>query len=249
MVTFIREAVLNRSKVPELGEFPFNLPAIRNLDRLALDSSVTFFVGENGSGKSTLVEAIAIAAGFNPEGGSANMHFATQHSESPLHQYIQLIRSHRRRSTGFFLRAEGFFNVASLLDQLAEEDGPRALRPYGGKSLHQQSHGESFLSLVLHRFGPNGLYILDEPEAALSPKGVLTLIARIHDLVAAGSQFIISTHSPMLLGYPGSRIYSISHESIVQVEYEETDHFRVTRDFLNNPKVFLRHLFEGEGDE
>ncbi len=182
MVTggWIRSVRFERDGVADLTRYPFDLPAVRELDELALDPGVTVLVGENGSGKSTLVEAIAVAAGFNPEGGSANFTFSTGPSVSPLHRHLRLVRSPRRPATGFFLRAESFFNVASAVDDVGVAGS------YGGRSLHDQSHGESFLSLVLHRFGADGLYVMDEPEAALSPQGCLALIAAMHDLVGGG---------------------------------------------------------------
>jgi predicted ATPase len=230
---------LKRDAIDDFGIYPFSIPAIRQLDELMLDPHVTLFAGENGSGKSTLVEAIAVAAGFNAEGGSRNVTVSTRASHSPLHKHLRLVRGTRRPKTGYFLRAESFFNVATYLENL---DG--GLAPYGGSSLHEKSHGESFISLVTHRFGPNGLYILDEPEAALSLRGNLALIRRMHDLVAEGSQFIVSTHSPILLGYPGATIYVLSADGIAQTAYEETEVVELTRSFLHDRAQFLHHLFE-----
>lgn len=192
----------------------------------------------NGSGKSTLVEAIAIAAGFNAEGGSRHMTVSTRPSHSALHEHLRLVRGNRRPRTGYFLRAESFFNVATYV-----EGNLDAMASHGGVPLHAQSHGESFISLVTHRFGPNGLYILDEPEAALSVRGSLALMRRMHDLVAEGSQFVVSTHSPILLGYPGARIYVLSADGITQTAYEETELVGLTRAFLKDREQFLRHLF------
>jgi len=174
----VRSVVLKRDEIENFEAYPFSIPAVRQLDELKLDPHVTLFAGENGSGKSTLVEAIAVVAGFNPEGGSRNVTVSTRASHSVLHKHLRLVRGTRRPRTGYFLRAESFFNVATYLEGL---DG--GLAPYGGRSLHEQSHGESFLSLLVNRFGPHGLYILDEPEAALSLRGVLALIRRMHDLV------------------------------------------------------------------
>src|SRR5437016_12505901 len=201
---FVRALVLKRDEIESFDVYPFSIPAIRQLDELRLDSRVTLFAGENGSGKSTLVEAIAVAAGFNPEGGSRNVTLSTRASHSPLHKHLRLVRGTRRPRTGYFLRAESFFNVATYLERLED---PGALAPYGGRSLHEQSHGESFISLIKNRFGPNGFFVLDEPEAALSLRGVLALMRRMHDLVAQGSQFVVSTHSPVLLGFPDATIY------------------------------------------
>ena len=202
---------------------------------------MTFFAGENGSGKSTLVEAIAIAAGFNAEGGSRNVTVSTRASHSELHKHLRLVRGTRRPRTGYFLRAESFFNVATYIEELGD---PGISAAYGDVPLHQRSHGESFIALVQHRFGPKGLYILDEPEAALSLRGNLALMRRMHDLVAEGSQFIVSTHSPILLGYPDAKIYVLSGEGIAHVPYEKTEVVELTRAFLDGRDQFLRHLFE-----
>src|SRR5437016_7519649 len=237
---FVRALVLKRDEIESFDVYPFSIPAIRQLDELRLDSRVTLFAGENGSGKSTLVEAIAVAAGFNPEGGSRNMTVSTRPSHSALHKHLRLVRSTRRPRTGFFLRAESFFNVATYIEELKD---PGITHAYGG-ALHEKSHGESFISLVTSRFGPNGLYILDEPEAALSLRGNLALIRRMHDLVADGSQFIVSTHSPILLGYPGATIYVLSDAGIVETRYEDTEVVELTRSFLDDRDQVLRHLFE-----
>ena len=234
----VRSVVLKRDGIDDLEAYPFSIPAIRQLDELRLDPHVTLFAGENGSGKSTLVEAIAVAAGFNAEGGSRNVTVSTRPSHSVLHKHLRLVRGTRRPRTGYFLRAESFFNVATYLDEI-----PESVAWYGGR-LHEKSHGESFISLVTNRFGPNGLYILDEPEAALSLRGNLALIRRMHDLVADGSQFIISTHSPILLGYPGATIYVLSDAGIVETRYEDTEVVELTRSFLDDRDQFLRHLFE-----
>ena len=210
-----------------------------------LHPRVTFLVGENGSGKSTLIEAMAILAGFNPEGGTRNFQFSTRSSESSLAHYLRPVRGARREKTGYFLRAESFFNVATEIERLDRDGGgPPVIDSYGGRYLHEQSHGESFLALIQHRFGPDGLYILDEPEAALSPSKQLVLLARIHDLVTSGrSQFIIATHSPIVMAYPEATIYLLSQEGIETVRYEETEHFGLTRDFLLHRERFFDALF------
>ncbi|MCG3197541.1 MAG: hypothetical protein GHCLOJNM_02027 [bacterium] len=238
--TFLREIVLRREAVLSFKEYPFCLPVLRHLDSLQLHPGVTFLVGENGTGKSTLLESIAVAFGFNPEGGSKNFHFATEETHSPLFDYIKLLRGIARPRTGFFLRAETFYNLATYLDR----EVPDVLDSYGGKSLHRQSHGESFMSLVLHRFGGAGLYILDEPEAALSPMRQMAFLAAMHDLVKADSQFIVATHSPIILAYPDSWIYVLSEEGIRLTPYEETEHFRVSRDFLLRRELMLKELLE-----
>jgi len=197
--------------VPSFDRYPFALPAVRHLDVLDFHPQVTFLIGENGSGKSTLLEAIAISLGFNPEGGTKNFHFGTRASHSELHDYIRLAKGIKRPRDGFFLRAESFFNVATEIEKLdSEPGGPPIIDSYGGLSLHEQSHGESIMALMLRRFGGHGLYLLDEPEAALSPHRQLSALARLHDLVRDSSQFVIATHSPILMAYPDAWIYNIS---------------------------------------
>lgn len=235
---WIRSVHLDLEGIERPDAYPFNLPALRDLDGLDLHPGVTFLVGENGSGKSTLVEAVAVAAGFNAEGGSRNFNFATRDSTSTLHRHLRLVRPPARPSTGFFLRAESFFNVASQVEEL----GGRIAEAYGDRSLHEQSHGESFLSLVLHRFGPDGLYIMDEPEAALSPQGCLALLRAIHELVAAGSQFLVATHSPLLIAYPDADVHELDDEGITRRHYAHTQNFELFRTFTEAPDRFLRHL-------
>jgi predicted ATPase len=241
---FIRSITLRRELVESFEQYPYAIPAIRNLSTLHLHPNVTFFVGENGVGKSTLIEAIAVAAGFNAEGGSKNFNFATRSSESELHNVLRLVRGFPCERDGFFLRAESVFNVATEIDSL----GLR--QQYGGRSLHEQSHGESFMALALHRFRGNGLYILDEPEAALAPSRQLALLVVIHQLVTeADSQFIIATHSPILMAYPDATIFHLASDGeIGPISYEQTEHYRVTRDFLNDREAYFRHLFSaGDG--
>jgi predicted ATPase len=235
--------VLKRDEIADFDVYPFAIPAIQQLHELALDPHVTLFAGENGSGKSTLVEAIAVAAGFNAEGGSRSVNVSTRASHSELHKHLRLVRGTRRPRTGFFLRAESFFNVATYIEDL-ERRYPGIARAYGDVPLHERSHGESFIALVQHRFGPKGLYILDEPEAALSLRGNLALMRRMHDLVAEGSQFIVSTHSPILLGYPDAKIYVLSGEGITETAYEKTEVVELTRSFLDGREQFLHHLFQ-----
>jgi len=237
---FLLSVTLLRDKVPSFDEFPFSIPAVRTLDSLRFDPRVTYFIGENGSGKSTLIEAIAILAGFNPEGGSKNFRFAARPSESSLHSMLRLTRGARREKTGFFLRAETLFNLATEVEQLG-------LGEYGWEDMHAKSHGEAFLWLVKERFGPRGLYILDEPEAALSPQRQLAMLRLIHALVQAQCQFIIATHSSILMAYPEATIYHLSPEAITPMAYEETEHFQVTQGFLANHRDYLRHLFADEG--
>ncbi len=224
---------------PDRSVFPFTIPALHTLSELSLSESVTFLVGENGSGKSTLIEALAVLMGMNAEGGSQNFKFGTRPSESPLHEHLVPIRSHRRPRRRFFLRAESLFNVQTEVEQ-------RGLTEYGWEILHERSHGEAFLWLLQERFVEGGLYILDEPEAALSPKRQLAMIRRIDELVRGGSQLIIATHSPILMAYPGATIYSLDESQLRTVAYEETEHYVVTRDFLQSPGSFLRHLLEDD---
>lgn len=239
---FVLSASLLRDKVASFDAYPFNLPAVRPLETLTLHRAVTFIVGENGSGKSTLLEGLAVALGFNAEGGSRNFNFATRASHSELGRHLRIARSHRRPRTSYFLRAESFYNVATEIERL-DLLGPSLLDSYGGVSMHEQSHGESFLALVLNRFGPEGLYLLDEPEAALSPARQLTLLARLHQLVQQGSQFIIATHSPILMAYPDAAILGLGENGLAPVRYEDTEHYLLTRQFLNNPQGIMRELF------
>ncbi len=243
---FLQRMSLRRDTVDSFERYPFNLPAVRTLDRLDFHPKVTFFIGENGSGKSTLLEAIAVALGFNAEGGSKNFRFSTRRSHSVLHEHLRIAKGFKRPRTGFFLRAESFFNVATEIEQLDAEPGLGApvIQSYGGHSLHEQSHGESFLTLLMERFHGQGLYILDEPEAALSPQRQLAVLARIHDLVNEGSQFVIATHSPLLMAYPDACIYQCGADGVAPVTYGDTEHVRVTRDFLADPQRMLRGLLE-----
>lgn len=228
------------------------LPVVRFLEKkgsLAIDSDVTFLVGENGTGKSTLIEAIAVACGFNPEGGTKNFSFSTSEDGESFHselwEHIAISKS-RYPKDGFFLRAESFFNTATYIDELDKlpAASPKIIGGYGGKSLHKQSHGESFLALVQNRFHGSGLYILDEPEAALSPMRLMTLIAEMSRLVKQDSQFIIASHSPILLAFPGAAVLQLSESGIERVCYRDTEHYRVTRRFLENPEKMMKYLIE-----
>jgi predicted ATPase len=241
---FLQAVILDRSAIEDPAAHPFTLPVVRGLERLELPTPVTLIVGENGTGKSTLMEAIAASLGLNPEGGSQGFAFSTRASHSALHAALRPVRGARRPRTSYFLRAESFFNVATEIERLDAEPcgGPPIADAYGDRALHEQSHGESFLALLNHRFGPDGLYLLDEPEAAMSPQGLLAIIARMRVLVDEGSQFIIATHAPMLLAYPGATLYEIRDGALVQTPYEDTEHVRLTRSFLADPERFLRHL-------
>jgi predicted ATPase len=235
---------------PPRSGYPWTLPAISPLNGgLSLHPSVTYLIGENGSGKSTLLKAIAVAAGMNPEGGSSSFAFATRASHSQLSSSLRLVRGARRPRTDFFLRAESLFNAATYLERLKDNvEGVGAglvgdaLGPYGGRSLHEQSHGESFLAVMINRFGPDGLYLLDEPEAALSTQNCLTALRRIHELVQDGSQLIIATHSPIILAYPVSTIYHCGAHGLEEIEYEDADPVRLTRSFLEARERFVYEL-------
>ncbi len=223
------------------NRFPFNIPAFRHGINLDLPTPVTFFVGENGSGKSTLLEALAEICGFNPEGGNRDHYREAREDRSELAQALRLSWM-PKMTEGFFMRAESFYNFASYLDSVSN------FMAYGGKSLHQQSHGESFLALFQHRF-EHGLYILDEPEAALSPQRQLAFLRIIHELeVPRHAQFLIATHSPILLAYPGATLYQFEEEGIREVDYHETDHYLITKEFLNGPERILGYLFADEDD-
>ncbi len=224
---------------PPEEEYLTRLGAVRALERsggLDLHAPVTFLVGENGTGKSTLLEAVAVAWGFNPEGGTVNFNFSTRNSHSGLWRKLRLIRGVRWPEDGFFLRAESFYNVATEVDELGYS------QYYGGASLHERSHGESFLALVKNRFSGHGLYLLDEPEAALSPRGQLALLCCIHDLVELDSQFIIATHSPLLMAFPGAELLQLDEEGIRPAALRETAHYQLTRRFLEAPEKMLARL-------
>lgn len=235
---YLIDLTLEHNRIPSYDEFPYNLAVVRNLTTLKLHPKVTYFIGENGSGKSTLLEAIAVALGFNAEGGTKNFSFETRDERQDLSRALWVSKSHLQPRDGFFLRAESFFNVATQIDELDLKGW------YGGKSLHEQSHGESFLTLMTTRFRGDGIYILDEPEAALSPQRQLAILSRIHDLVRDSSQFIIATHSPILMAYPDSTIYECTSEGIKETTYEDTEHYQVTRDFLVNRERMLKILLE-----
>jgi predicted ATPase len=220
-------------------DYSADLPALRGLERLELDTRVTFLVGENGSGKSTLIEAIAVAAKLNVEGGGKLLKFSTRATHSQLHERLTLERSELPPLNAFFLRAESVFNLATAI----EENGYIGAREdVYDRPLHEQSHGESFLDIAVNRLGPRGFYLFDEPEAALSVRGQLALMRRMHELVLEHSQFVVATHSPILLGYPEATILELSDEGIRSVGYEETEQVELTRSFLENPGRFLRHL-------
>ena len=239
---YLREIRLRRERVPAFDRYPFDLPVVRALDTLVPHPAVTFLVGENGSGKSTLLEAIAVACGFNAEGGTRAFNFATRASHSSLHEYLHVIRGSRMPRDGFFLRAESLFNVATQVEELG-------VTGYGDRSLHEQSHGESFMALMTNRFSGNGLYLMDEPEAALSPNRQMTLLTMMHRFVRQGAQLIVATHSPILMAYPNATILELGEKGMRPVAYEETEHFAVTRDFLNRYPMMLEVLLSEDERE
>ena len=213
------------------------IPAVRDIRELAFRAPVTFFTGENGSGKSTLLEAVAVSCGFNPEGGTRNYRFSTYDSHSDLAGAVRLIRGPRKAAWGYFLRAESFYNVATAEAAYSQSGGTP-------QHLHEKSHGESFLATVQNNFRGGGVYLLDEPEAALSPQRQLTLLREIHICAQAGAQFILVTHSPILLGLPGAAILSFDDGPLHPIAYEDTDSYQITSLFLSDRKRILRSLLE-----
>ncbi len=236
---FIREAVIDWDVVPR-DSYLRDIPALKDFDRLSFDSNVTFFAGENGTGKSTLLEGIAVAYGYNPEGGTRSYHFSTYQDVSELEEAIRLVKGYRKRNSGYFFRAESFFNVATVTNLQYNDDG--RLPDY-----HAQSHGESFLSFLQDE-AREGVYLMDEPEAALSPQRQLTLMLHIHSMALEGSQFIIATHSPILLGLSEARILSFTDEGIRPIRYEDTESYQITKLFLEQRESLLNKLFNGAED-
>ncbi len=230
-----RAKFLNDSDI-DFDEYPYNIEAVRQLEQLDFHPDVTFLVGENGAGKSTVLEAIALALGFNAEGGTKHARHVTVDATATLYQNLNLVKSYKTPREGFSLRAESFYNLATYLDEIG------ASYEYYGGSLHGQSHGESFMALFEHKFHGKGLYLLDEPEAALSPNRLFTMLRHIHALVQDDSQFIIATHSPILLAYPNAKIYLFDSSGITETRYEETEHFGLTKDFLNYYPERVRRL-------
>jgi predicted ATPase len=250
---FVRSIVLSRERVPSFSQYPFSLPAVRTLDTLEFHPNVTFLIGENGSGKSTLLEALAVDLRLNAEGGSRNFNFSSRASHSPLCDFIQVKKGLRRPSDCWFLRAESFFNVATEIERLdagspATGWNPAILPAYGEVSLHEQSHGEAFFSLFQNRFRGDGLYLLDEPEAALSPTRQLAFLSLMHKLVREGAQFIIATHSPIIMAYPQAWIYCCETAGLRRTEYKDTEHYKVSQAFLARPEKMLSVLLEDIGD-
>lgn len=233
---YLIEVTLLRDQVSCFDEYPFNIPSIMQLETLSFHPDVTFIIGDNGTGKSTLIEAIALTLGFGAEGGTKNVQVDTTNSVSCLHNYLKTVKSFQRPRDHYFLRAESFYNIATYMDQTGYLQG------YGGESLHCRSHGEAFLVTLTNKLRGKGLYLLDEPEAALSPTRQMAALSSIHQLVNNDSQFIIATHSPILMAYPKAKLLHLSNDGIQEVLYEDTDHFNVTRDFLNNYQRMIERL-------
>ena len=235
---FIQGVIFDWNKIDN-DSYLKRIEAFQGVEKLDFNKPITFFVGENGSGKSTLLEALAVAHGFNPEGGTKNYVFSTHDTHSELCDAIRLVKSYRKEKWGYFLRAESFYNVATQEEAYADPVHPSA-------RYHEQSHGESFLALAQNNLRPNGLYLFDEPEAALSPQRQLTLLMQIYNCAKEGSQFMIVTHSPILLGMPGADIYCFDHGRIHLCEYEDTESYQVTKMFINNRQRLLEQLLTEE---
>ncbi len=237
---YLRSISIDWDTAEDPDSYPFNIPAVKKLGTLEFHRDVTFIVGENGAGKSTLIEAIAMAMGFGAEGGTRNVQVKTADDISPLSGSLKLARSYKRPRDWYFLRAESFYNVATYMDKVGYLGG------YGGRSLHEQSHGEAFFATLTQKLRGHGLYILDEPEAALSPSRQLSVLTAIHDLVQRGSQFIIATHSPIIMAYPNAKLLVLDEEGIHESTYKDTEHYLITRNFMNYPDSMLQVLLEDE---
>ncbi|GEN32112.1 putative ATPase [Cerasibacillus quisquiliarum] len=245
---YIKSIDLKKDEIPSNHQFPFNLPVIKTFQKLQLHPNVTYIVGENGMGKSTLLEGIAVALGFNPEGGTRNFNFSSYDSHSILDEYLRVAKGVYLPKDGFFFRAETYYNLATNIEELDAQpsSGARVIDRFGGKSLHKQSHGEAFFATFIHRFAGKGIYILDEPEAALSPLRQMSMLARIHELVNYGSQFIISTHSPIIMAYPHAKIIELTENGMTEQKLEETGHYQLMKQFFNDKDRMLYHLFQEE---
>lgn len=240
---------LLRDRVSSWSEYPFSLKCVASLEAIEITSPVCFFVGENGTGKSTLLEAVAIHYGFGREGGSRNMSFETTESVRSVDRLAHALRVSftNRTGQGYYLRAESFFNVASYIDNMGDME---IMEAYGGKSLHKQSHGESFISLMQRRFRKRGFYVMDEPEAALSPQRQLSALALWHEMLRANNdvQFLIATHSPILLAYPGAQILSFDGGEIHEIKYRESQPFQLVSRFVAAPERYINALLHERGD-
>ena len=238
---FIRSITLNKEQIENKNIYPFNIEILKNFKKINLTAPVTFLIGENGTGKSTFIEALALACRINPEGGTGNFNFSTKDTHSELYKYLTLNKT-GIPETKFFLRAETFYNVSTEIVKLKEEGYEPIYKFYGG-NLHECSHGESFIKLVQNRFSKNGLYILDEPESALSPSRQMTLLALINDLVEKGSQFIIATHSPILIAYKNGKILDLN-QNFKEVEYQESEIYQTYKMFIERHEEMQKYLFE-----
>lgn len=235
---YLRSVQIKAEMQPDWSIYPFAVPAVNDIEQLSFHPDVTFFVGENGAGKSTILEAIALALGFSEEGGTLNVRLNSASSASSLFQYLKTIKSFKKPKDHYFLRAESYYNVGTYMNEL------NYVAEYGG-NIHARSHGEAFIKLLTHKFKGEGLYLMDEPEAALSPTMQMVALSAIHELVQQQSQFIIATHSPILLAYPHAKIYQFSDTGVRQISYEQTEHFRVTKDFLNNYPKRIEQILKG----
>lgn len=246
-IGYLLEFVLDREKVESFDEYPYSLPAIADLRSLKFHPKVTFFVGENGSGKSTLLEAIAQLLDINPEGGNKNTYYSDIDVNSEMFKCMRLVRSMRRPHDHYFLRAESFYKLASYIDSPEMSD---VLWTYGGKRIREQSHGEGFMATLTNKLRGAGIYLFDEPEAALSPSRQLAALAIFHKLVTSmESQLIVATHSPILMAYSDALIYNFSDEGIHPIDYKDTEHYAITKEFLNKPEKMMQYLFEGLDEE
>lgn len=240
----VKNIRLEREKIESFNKYPFNIDLVKDFEELEFDSPVTFFVGENGVGKSTFIEAIAVSLGLPAEGGTENFRYKTNDTTSELSKYIR-IGTFNRPKTKFFLRAESFYNFSSEVQRLVEEDDFYGLYNSYGGNLHECSHGESFLKLVQNRFTDHGLYILDEPEAALSPQRQLALLCLIDELVKEGSQFIIATHSPILISYRDGKLLDLNN-NFKEIKYKDTDIYSLYKRYLEDAEGMQRRLFDNE---
>ncbi len=244
--TYIKKISLKKEFIPSYKIYPLNLPVVKRFSELEFHPNVTFIVGENGMGKSTLLEGLAVSLGFNPEGGTLNFNFSNFDSHSDLHEYLRVAKGVQRPKDSFFFRAETFYNLATNIEELDQDPyaGGKVIDSYGGRSLHEQSHGESFFAAFMNRFQGKGLYILDEPESALSPLRQISMLSRMHELVSQGSQFIISTHSPILMAYPDAKIVELTDKGMVETDLEHTEHYRVMKQFFDDRDRLLFHLLK-----
>nr|WP_227591459.1 AAA family ATPase [Acinetobacter sp. Marseille-Q1620] len=235
--SYIRSMQILSPERLDWAAYPFVIPAVNDLEKIEFHPNVTFFVGENGSGKSTILEALALGLGFSEEGGTRNVSLSTASTSSGLHQSLRIIKGYHKPQDYYFLRAESFYNVATYMHEL------NYLQGYGG-TIHHRSHGEAFMSVITHKLKGNGLYLFDEPEAALSPAMQMTALSMLHQLCRSRSQFVIATHSPILLAYPYAKIYQFSDTGIREISYEDTDHYRMTKDFLINYQKRIHQIIE-----